>query len=247
MRPTSNVAVYALEPRHATALDALAAAAPAEQHVLLDGVRKLGGRAFAAAAAASRDAGDQHTFAVEESGVTIGVCALRRPPAGLPRAEVWIAPAVRRRGLGTFALTKVLELAFDNLQVPRLAAAAVDEAARRLLARAAFTAPASGDPIDAQEHTVAAPAWRAQRHADALARLAPPLRTLLDAELAAGNEVAETGSGWPDADSVFVRLKRPFVVTPAALPPDVTYARLDDPHWWRAEYTTRSPCHLLVF
>ena len=73
-----------------------------------------------------------------------------------------------------------------------------------------------------------------------MALLHPALRAILDAELAAGNEVAETGGGWPDPDSVFVRLRDPFRTKPSPLPPNVVYTEPNDPHWWKADYGTVS-------
>jgi hypothetical protein len=64
--------------------------------------------------------------------------------------------------------------------------------------------------------------------------------------LAAGNEVIESGGGWPDADSVFVRLRDPFRTTPSPLPDGVVYTEPNDPHWWKADYSSRSPRHILA-
>lgn len=88
--------------------------------------------------------------------------------------------------------------------------------------------------------------WLAHRDQPAIAAIHPDLRAILDAELAAGNEIAETGGGWPDPDSVFVRLRDPFRAKPSALPPGVVYAEPNDPHWWNAEYSSRSPRHILA-
>ena len=69
-----------------------------------------------------------------------------------------------------------------------------------------------------------------------LARLDPELKRLLDAEVAAGNAVVETGSGWPQKESVFVMLRDPFRVKHEKLPAGMTYTEPNDPHWWHADY-----------
>jgi len=61
-----------------------------------------------------------------------------------------------------------------------------------------------------------------------------------------GNEVAETGGGWPDADSVFVRLRDPFRTKPLPLPAGIVYTEPNDPHWWKADYTSSAPRHTLA-
>ncbi len=70
-------------------------------------------------------------------------------------------------------------------------------------------------------------------HVDALCC---ELRVLLDAELAAGNRIAETTQGWPLPDSVLVLLTAPFYNTPEQLPPGVKLIDVNDPHWWKQEY-----------
>ena len=69
-----------------------------------------------------------------------------------------------------------------------------------------------------------------------LERFEPELKKLLDAELAAGNEVVETGGGWPEKNSVFVMLKEPFKVKHEHRPAGMTYTEPNDPHWWKADY-----------
>jgi hypothetical protein len=76
--------------------------------------------------------------------------------------------------------------------------------------------------------------------------LCPELRLLLDAELAAGNRVAETGAGWPNPSSILVMLAHPFRCTPSSLPPGVEYLEVNDTHWWKAEYHHLPTGHLLA-
>lgn len=85
------------------------------------------------------------------------------------------------------------------------------------------------------------------RNRAALAALHPALTAMVDAEVAAGNEVTETGTGWPEPGSVFVRLAEPFKVIPPRLPEGVTYFEPNDPHWWKAEYSTPAPRHIVAY
>ena len=70
----------------------------------------------------------------------------------------------------------------------------------------------------------------------ALASLCPELRSLLAAELAAGNPIAEVTPRWSGEQSCLVLLKKPFQVAHATLPLGVVYREVNDPHWWKAEY-----------
>jgi hypothetical protein len=79
-----------------------------------------------------------------------------------------------------------------------------------------------------------------------VAELCPELRTLLESELAAGNQVAETSKGWPRPDSVFVMLALPFRKRPGTLPAGVVYRDVNDPHWWKAQYHHEPTQHLLA-
>lgn len=83
-------------------------------------------------------------------------------------------------------------------------------------------------------------------HVGDIGRLSPVLRTLLDAELAAGNEVQDTGADFPRPGSFLVRLRRRFRAIPAELPAGVVYRELNDVHWWQAEYEHTPAGHYLV-
>ena len=64
-----------------------------------------------------------------------------------------------------------------------------------------------------------------------VAKLCPGLRAILEAELAAGNTVAETWDGW----GLGVLLSRPFrLVHPTG--GGVCFCPLEDPRHWKAEY-----------
>jgi hypothetical protein len=78
------------------------------------------------------------------------------------------------------------------------------------------------------------------------ARLCPELRALLDAELAAGNKVAECGIGVNGSTAPLVLLASPFRARPDALPVGVEYREVNDPHWWKAEYFHTPTKHCLA-
>jgi hypothetical protein len=80
----------------------------------------------------------------------------------------------------------------------------------------------------------------------ALAALCPELRAILDAELAAGNTIAEASRGAGKPNAVYVALRRPFLTQQPSSPPGVVYREINDPHWWKAEYEHAATGDLLV-
>jgi len=202
---------------------------------------------------AERLAGYAHWNVVVDQRETRGISALLGPYTARPTVQIWIDLAWRRRGYGELALRLCLELAFRNLQLAHVVAQADpdDPGQTALLAKFGFApdAPAlSGDrpTTGLADYSLTRNDWLAHRDRPALAKLHPALRAILDAELAAGNEVAETGGGWPDPDSVFVRLRHPFRTKPSPLPAGVVYTEPNDPHWWKADYSSVSPRHILA-
>jgi hypothetical protein len=71
---------------------------------------------------------------------------------------------------------------------------------------------------------------------NAIAAFCPELRGILDAELAAGNTIAEASRGVGKPTAVHIALRRPFLTQQPSLPLGVTYREINDPHWWKAEY-----------
>jgi hypothetical protein len=100
-------------------------------------------------------------------------------------------------------MQRVLELAFDNLQRERVAAEGNDDAASGFLTSIGFRRIGGGFALARRQ-------WQKARHRPALAALNPSLKSILAAELAAGNEVAELQIDWPEPGSVFIRLRREF-------------------------------------
>ena len=73
--------------------------------------------------------------------------------------------------------------------------------------------------------------------------LCTELRTIAEAELAAGNLVAEASRL---GDYFIVWLAGPFRHKPEQLPPDVKFREVNDPHWWKAEYVHEPTKHVLA-
>ena len=77
-----------------------------------------------------------------------------------------------------------------------------------------------------------------------VAGLCGELRQILEAELAAGNRIAETSRDWPVALNLW--LAHPFRARTIAVPAEVRFRQVDDPHWWLAEYECQQHHHLLA-
>lgn len=259
MRPLAETCgIYPLAEHHLATLQELASAP------VLAATTRLphpyppdGARTFFQAMQQERAAGTAFVFAIEDEKRLVGLVGLHQRTASSAELGFWVGVPHQRRGYATFAVQNVLPYAFGNLRLQSVWADVLtsNEPSRRVLAKFGFVATGerahthaawpAGVPLRRLE--VTATAWHEHRDAPALAALHPALRALLAAELAAGNEVKETGRGWPDADSVFVRLRHGFRAMPATLPDGVVHLVLNDPHWWTAELSTQQPRHLLVF
>lgn len=77
-----------------------------------------------------------------------------------------------------------------------------------------------------------------------LAQLCEDLAPIIAAEIAAGNVVDETARDWPASVSVF--LLRPFRARVTELPEHVLFRRVNDPHYWLAEYCCTKHDHILA-
>jgi hypothetical protein len=193
-----------------------------------------------------RDQGSGYSFVIRDRADVVGYYWVSGIGGGEAR-EVGgrVGPSFRRQGYGTFGLGMLLEFLFQNQRLDRVFAKPAESDDDRaawihLLGNHGFA-------VDAVPPMLARDRWKDLREGPKLAALHPGLRAILEAELAAGNEIAEAGGGWPDPDSVFIRLRNPFQPRPARLPPDVEFLAVDDPHWWMAEYHSRKPRHLLVY
>jgi RimJ/RimL family protein N-acetyltransferase len=197
-------------------------------------------------ASADRLAGNSYWSVVVDQSDPKGICALLGPYTDHPELRTWIDPSSRGHGYGSLAVRMALEFAFKNLQASKVwTPGPADAAASRTLAKFGF-GPSEPAPNAQFFWSVTHQEFAARRDRPALELLHRDLRTILDAEIAAGNSVVETGAGWPDADSVFVRLREPFRTKPCPLPDGVTYTEPDGPHWWKADYSSASPRHVLA-
>ena len=73
------------------------------------------------------------------------------------------------------------------------------------------------------------------------APFAAELRTILDAELASGNSIAEVRTGSPLSDSIVVILERHFLTPLHPASANLRFRQVHLPGWWRAEYTAAVP------
>ena len=244
---TTTAGVYMLASEHADALQHFAAdPSLAATFGVPYPPSATAGRDMVERANADRLAGSAYWSAVVDRNVPKGLCALLSPYTDRPELRAWIDPSARGNGYGALAVRMTLEFAFKNLQLPKVwTPTPADATASHTLAKFGF-APSDDEPNAQFFWSVTQPEFVASRDRPALESLHPDLRAILDAELAAGNSVVETGAGWPDTDSVFVRLREPFRTKPSPLPDGVTYTEPNDPHWWKADYSSKSPRHVLA-
>lgn len=203
---------------------------------------------FVARQLSARAEGTGHGFVIIDRAEVMGLCTLHNiGHTDGAEVGVWIDLTQRGKGYATFAVGMMLDLAFRNLGQSRVRASVPEgnPGARRVFEKSGFVR-RTEQPDGTLVYEVTRQESAEFRNRPAIAALHPSLRTILDAEIAAGNEVVETGGGWPDPDSVFVRLRDRFRPRGSPLPDGVSYSEPDDPHWWRADYTTKSPRHILA-
>lgn len=75
---------------------------------------------------------------------------------------------------------------------------------------------------------------------------APELRAVLEAELDAGNTIAEVREGGPVSETVIVILARPFLTPLRPATANLRFRQVNLPGWWSAEYTAAIPPHTLA-
>jgi hypothetical protein len=249
MTTTPTAGVYMLAREHAGALEKMLSDPTLAELLGTSDAGAGSGVDAVDRAIALRAAGAAHWSVVLDRNDLKGVAGVLEPYGPEARIIVWIDPTARRRGYGTLAVRLTLDLMFRNFQRERVHAIASprDVAAEKTLVPFGFVPEDThATTPNADRWVLTRPDWVAARDRPALAKLHPQLRAILEAELAAGNEVAETGGGWPDADSVFVRLRDPFRTKPLPLPAGIVYTEPNDPHWWKADYTSSAPRHTLA-
>ena len=256
----TNVGVYLLAPGDADEVQSLvsdpAIAAPTR---IPHPYPENGARDFITRQLQERAEGTAYVFAIKDRQQLVGACGLH----GIERDQArelgfWVGHPFWGKGYASFGVKRVLEFAFRNLRLERVGSAALESntASRRLLEKNGFRllqVEPHSDPLlkraneKVARYEITRTAWQESVNAPALEKLHPLLKEILRREITAGNEVAETGGGWPDRDSVFVRLRDPFRTDRSVLPSGVQYTELNDPHWWKAEFSTASPKHILAY
>ncbi|WP_146586989.1 hypothetical protein [Posidoniimonas polymericola] len=74
--------------------------------------------------------------------------------------------------------------------------------------------------------------------------LCAALNDIIDSEIKNGNAILETSKGWPDENSVFVRLARPVT---AKTPDGMDRRDVNDPHYWQAEIYDHRSGHIIAW
>lgn len=252
--------VYMLQPRHAAAIQELASNAEVAVYTRIPHpYPENGAEEFLKIVDQQRCDGTGYGFAIEDTGTLVGVCGLHgidRDTAG--ELGYWIGRPYWGRGYASFGVKMLLEFAFHNLRLRRVQAVVIQQnlASRRVLEKHGFRPIAerpNSDPLlkpyDATvvDYEITSDLWRECRDRPVLEKLHPDLLAIVRQELAMGNEIVETGQGWPDPDSMFVRLKLPFRTPPTDVPSTVEYLEINDPHWWKAEFHSLSPRHTVAY
>jgi len=259
LSPPKTAGVYLLAPEHAPALQILAdnpaiAATTRIPHPYPPG----GAQEFVEQQVQERLEGRSYVFAIQDRDPVVGVCGLH----GIANGEAqelgyWVGEPYWGKGYATFAVNVVLQFAFQNLALTRVGALALESnaASRRVLLKNGFQLlriEPQRDPLLKRRdelqavYEITRTHWLTFHHAPALERLPSALQQILHAELAAGNEISESRVGWPEPASVFVKLRHTFRALPVPVPSGVDYTESNSPHWWAADYSTRSPRHVLA-
>lgn len=259
MKPNQTRGLYLVKPEDAPAIQRLASdSAIAEMTRIPHPYPPNGAREFIARQLQERAEGTAYVFVIKDQKEVVGTCGLHGIERNCAReVGYWVGREYWGRGYATFGVRQTLEFAFLNLELDRVGSCAFvsNLASRRVLEKCGFQLLRIGpseDPLLKRPHEHVAvyeltqANWKKFRHAPILATLHPSLKSILDSELAAGNEIKETGVGWGAPDGLYVRLRDPFKTKPPRLPAGVKYTVLNDPHWWKADYSTKQPAHTLA-
>jgi hypothetical protein len=78
-------------------------------------------------------------------------------------------------------------------------------------------------------------------NSNTIMKLEGKLKEILELELKAGNTVEETYEGdWPLPNSIIVFLGKPFITPIQRNLPNIEFRNINDPHYWKAEYSDKS-------
>ena len=248
-----------LAPEHASALQILAsdpaiAATTRVPHPYPPG----GARQFIEHQAGERAEGRAYVFVIKDRDEVVGVCGIHDIANGEARElGYWIGQPFWGKGYASFGVKRVLQFAFQNLQLTRVGSAALESnvVSRRVLAKSGFRllrVEKHNDPFLKRPdemlavYEITRSQWLESRNGPVIAQLHPALKLILEAELDAGNEILETGDGWTNSEGVFIKLRRRFRASPDPLPSGVVYSEPNDPHWWFANYSAGNPRQILA-
>jgi len=256
---TQTRGVFLISPQDADAIQALVSdPAIAATTRIPHPYPENGARDFIAAQEKERLDGTAYVFTIKDGKKLVGACGLHGIESDYARElGFWIGRPYWGKGYATFGVKMALQFAFKNLRLERVGSCALESnaASRRVLEKNGFRLLHLGPHQDSglkrpdeqvAYYEITRALWLDSINTPALASLHPALRAILAAELAAGNEIAETGGGWPDKDSVFIRLKHPFKTPHSPPPPGVKYTEPNSPHWWKADFSTGKPAHILA-
>ena len=70
------------------------------------------------------------------------------------------------------------------------------------------------------------------------------LKEILFQEIGLGNGIFDVTNGWPGPNSILVTTRYPFKKKHRKK--GITHRELKDPHYWKEEYSSHKPIHLLV-
>jgi hypothetical protein len=187
----------------------------------------------------------------------IGLCGLMNIIPG-DKAEIgyWIGKPYWGKGFASFGVKMTLETAFQTLDLQKVYATVLDfnKASMHVLEKNGFTFQRT-EPHNNPKwkpysllhiYELTRAEWMEHRYVKYLDGLNPDLKPILEAEIAAGNEVAGASAGWPKPDSILVTMKRPFISKHEKLSANVEYREVKDPHYWKVEYATLNPVHLII-
>jgi RimJ/RimL family protein N-acetyltransferase len=247
-----------LRPEHADAIQQLAsdpevAATTRLPHPYPPGAA----REFIERCAKERAEGESFVHAVVNGSTLVGVCGLHGvQPRQTTELGFWIGRPFWGKGFATFAAGNLLDFAFGPLQLAKVTARVLETnvASRRVLEKHSFQAvgqePHQWPHWDPTEllvvYAVTRKAYHDGKHAPFLRELCAELKPIVEAELGAGNEIAECTRGWPAKDSIVIAFRKPFRAPTVALPANIEYREVNDTHWWKAEFASKKPVHLLT-
>jgi RimJ/RimL family protein N-acetyltransferase len=245
--------VYMLSAEHAEAIQRLASdPAIGATTRIPHPYPENGARDFIAALVRERADGTAHVFVIKDRQEIVGLCGLH----GIEGAEArelgfWVGRPFWGSGYASFGVKMVLQFAFRNLRLERVGVCALESnaASRRVLEKNGFRLlrlERHNDPMLKRpdellaQYEITRSQWQDFLNTHVLAALPPGLKTILEAEISAGNDRR-------DRQRVAGREQRVCAAaaavphTPVAIAGWSAIHRTERSHWWKAEFSSRSP------